>query len=426
MNETYLVVLAGGIAGLVAAFIGGAILYKNRLSTHLSLRERIEKERTALRKEVSEIEKAELAETDAGKELLRTSQAADQKFGRAREDLTTGLKRHNLDLLKQIDAHKKRSAQGEEKLAAMTAMLQESQKVNENLKKDNDKLWLDNSFKETVSSKNSAQLEQDLRSTLKQVARLQNQLAETNMRIIEIEAGGIGGFSRELYRTLSATLQNLDLLLGESVGALNPMQHNLLETIKASTARLHAVIEDFVQVISLRANSRTRALEPVDLDPIIKNALNETSSQMRAKRITLNVDLPENLSPVCVDPDALGRILTRLLSNAGAASPPQGTVQLRAQTKMEDGKEHLFIQVGDAGGGIPPEDLPRVFTPLYRETDIPARGVGETGMGLFIVKVLTEAQNGKIWVDTELGVGSTYNVLIPITREMPVNVNSEE
>ena len=56
------------------------------------------------------------------------------------------------------------------------------------------------------------------------------------------------------------------------------------------------------------------------------------------------------------------------------------------------------------GGGIPPEDLGRVFTPLYRADDIPAWGVGETGMGLFIVKTFTQAQHGKIWVDTELGV----------------------
>jgi signal transduction histidine kinase len=321
MSETYLVLLAGGIAGLVAAIIGGVILYRNRLRTHLTLRAKIEAERTALQNDISEIEKEELAETDAGKELLRYSQAAVQKFGHARDDLTTSLKKNNLDLLKQIDEQKKRSAQREERLAAMAAMLQESQKVIENLRQDNDKLWLENSFKESVSSKNSAQLEQDLRSTLKQVARLQNQLAETNMRLIETEAGGIGGFSRELHRALSAALQNIDLLLGESVGALNPMQRNLLDTIKGSTARLYAVIEDFVQVITIRANSGPRALEPVNLDPIIKNAIDETSSQLRAKRITLNVDLPESLAPICVDPDALGQILTRLLSNAGAVSP---------------------------------------------------------------------------------------------------------
>ena len=56
----------------------------------------------------------------------------------------------------------------------------------------------------------------------------------------------------------------------------------------------------------------------------------------------------------------------------------------------------------------------------------PPEGVGETGMGLFIVKTLTEAQDGRIWVDTELGVGSAYNVLIPVGRETPIDVSTEE
>jgi two-component system sensor histidine kinase VicK len=222
---------------------------------------------------------------------------------------------------------------------------------------------------------------------------------------------------------LSASLQSIDLLLDGSVGSLNAMQRNLLDGMKASTARLYGVIGDVLQVTTPRADSRALSHEPVDLKPIIQDAIDETGSQIRAKRITLNLDVPENLPPVFVNPDAMKQLLTRLLSNAGAASPLQGTVHLRAQRKAHDGRDYLLIEVRDSGGGIPAEDLPRVFTPLYRETDIPARGVGETGMGLFIAKILTEAQSGRIWVETELDVGSTYNVLIPVRRETPVDVS---
>lgn len=426
MNEISLVLLAGGIAGLIAAFAGAFILYRNRLKTHLTLRERVEAERTALQDEISEITKEELAETDAGKELLRYSQVSIQRFGYAREDATINLRRHNLDLLKQIDEQKKRSAQSEEHLAALTVIQQESTKVIEKLKQDNAELQLSNSRKSSAVSANAAQIEQNLRRTLEEVARLQNQLAETNMRLVEQEAEGVSPFSQEVQQTLSAALQSIDLLLDDSTGSLNPMQRNLLETIKASTARLNVVIGDFIQVMIRKANSKELTREPVALKPIIRDAIEDTGSQMRAKRITLNLDLPENLSPICVDPDALGQILTRLLSNAGAISPLQGTVLLRVQQKANEGKEYILIQVSDTGGGIPAEDLPRVFTPLYRETDVPARGVGETGMGLFMAKTLTEAQNGRIWVDTEPGIGSTYNVLIPIVGEIPVNTKEGE
>ena len=426
MNETYLFLIVGAIAGLLGSFIGGMILYRNNLRTHLMFRDRVEEERTALYNDIAEIDKEELSETDAGKELLILSQASNRQFGYARENLTTSLRRHNYDLLKQIEEDRKRLAQSEERLVALTALQQESEKVIENLNRDNKELRLANSLRENTTSTNSAQIEQDLRITLEEVARLQNQLAESNMRLIHVEAEGITTFSQELRQTLSSTLQYTDLLLGESVGTLNALQRNFVETLKASTTRLNNVIEDFIQVTTLKAGSDILAHENVDLNLIIKDAIDDTSSEVRAKRVSLNVDLPENLAPVYADREALGQILIRLLSNAGAVSPLQGTIQLRVQIKAEGEKEALFIQVSDTGEGIPPEDLGRVFTPLYRAEDVPARGVGDTGMGLFIAKTLTEAQNGRIWVDTELGGGSTYNVLIPITRNTSVNVSKDE
>ena len=162
------------------------------------------------------------------------------------------------------------------------------------------------------------------------------------------------------------------------------------------------------------------------MNQLVEEAIDDISSVIRAKRITLQVDLPENLAPLYADRESLQQILIRLLSNAGAASPVQGTARLGIQTELEEGKEYLLIQVSDSGGGIPPEDLRRVFIPLYRAEDVPARGVGDAGMGLFIAKTLTEAQNGRIWVDTELGAGTTYNALIPIATGASTNVNTHQ
>ena len=72
----------------------------------------------------------------------------------------------------------------------------------------------------------------------------------------------------------------------------------------------------------------------------------------------------------------------------------------------------------DTGGGIPSEDIPRVFTRLYRADNVLIQGVGDTGVGLSIAKTLTEAQNGRIWVESENGIGSTFSVLLPMTNGM--------
>jgi signal transduction histidine kinase len=96
---------------------------------------------------------------------------------------------------------------------------------------------------------------------------------------------------------------------------------------------------------------------------------------------------------------------------------------LRVQTKEEEGREYVLLQVTDTGGGIPAEDLPRVFTRLYRADNVLIQGVGDTGVGLSIAKTLTEAQKGRIWVESEIGKGSTFSVLLPIAMNKPETGN---
>jgi signal transduction histidine kinase len=122
------------------------------------------------------------------------------------------------------------------------------------------------------------------------------------------------------------------------------------------------------------------------------------------------------MAPIHADREALQQILIHLLQNAGSASPMEGTVHLTVQTRTEDKKEYVLIQVTDTGGGISAEDLPRVFTRLYRADNVLIQGVGDTGVGLSIAKTLTEAQKGRIWVESQAGTGSTFSVLLPIAK----------
>jgi signal transduction histidine kinase len=159
--------------------------------------------------------------------------------------------------------------------------------------------------------------------------------------------------------------------------------------------------------------------EAVDLNLIIDNAMAYTSSQLREKNITLRIDIPDNLRPLFADREAMQQILIHLLQNAGAASPVEGAVTLRVRTRKENDAEQVVIQVTDTGGGIPKEDLGRVFSRLYRADNVLIQGVGDTGVGLSIAKALTEAQGGRVWVETEMGTGSTFSVLLPI-KSIPV------
>ncbi|NWG34621.1 MAG: hypothetical protein HXY42_09280 [Chloroflexi bacterium] len=362
--------------------------------------------------------------------LEHKSEAIRVELEIARERIAD-LERRNNDLLRQMEAVKADAREGlsqAEHLAELTRMYEEAQKAVEKLKAENEALRASKGIK--AGGRVNTQVEAELQSTLKEVARLQNLLAEANIRVMEAEKGVsaahsteqaevIASISQELRQPMSSIVGYTDLLLGESVGILGALQRKFVERIKASTERIDNLINDLIQVTTLETGLTQLKPEAVDLNLIIDNAMSYTSSQVREKNISMHLDLPKNMSPIHADREALQQILIHLLQNAGAASPNEGTIHLRVQTKTEEGSEYILLQVTDTGGGIPSEDLPRVFTRLYRADNVLIQGVGDTGVGLSIAKTLTEAQKGRIWVETEMGKGSTFSVLLPIATEKP-------
>jgi signal transduction histidine kinase len=271
----------------------------------------------------------------------------------------------------------------------------------------------------------NSQMENELRLTLVEMARLQNQLAESNTKIMQLasqpsgsistdQAEVIGSISQELRQPMSSIVGYADLLLGESVGILGALQRKFIERIRASTERIGSLVDDLIQITAFESGRMVVKHESVDLNLIIDNAMAYTSNQMREKNIILRIDIPENLTPINADREALQQILIHLLQNAGAASPVEGLVTLRVRMQKEGDNDHVIIQVSDTGGGIPKEDLSRVFSRLYRAENALIQGVGDTGVGLSIAKTLTDAQDGRIWVDTEIGSGSTFSVSLPL------------
>ncbi|HEX5836629.1 MAG TPA: histidine kinase dimerization/phospho-acceptor domain-containing protein, partial [Anaerolineales bacterium] len=280
----------------------------------------------------------------------QTRQALDVAQERIKD-----VERRNEELLKQMDAIRVDAQEGlaqAENLAALRTIQEETQKALEKLKQENEELRAGKEIKAGagMANVNAAQVEGELRLTLEEMARLQNQLAEANMRLIEAEKGAVSAqsteqaevvasISQELRQPMSSIVGYTDLLLGESVGILGALQRKFVERIKASTERIGNLIDDLIQVTTLETGLNELKPEPVDLNVIIDNAMSYTSSQVREKNISMHLDLPKNVASIYADREALQQILIHLLQNAGSASPMEGTVHLKVQTQNEDGKE---------------------------------------------------------------------------------------
>ncbi|HNN14104.1 MAG TPA: ATP-binding protein, partial [Anaerolineales bacterium] len=344
----------------------------------------------------------------------------------------TDLERRIKELNDQLQAARTEADKGSgAEMASLRAAQDESQRIIESLQQENAELRSVQKIAPVPVSSNT-QVEDELRSTLQEMARLQNQVADANKKVLELEKGQIttknteqaeviASVSQELRQPLSSIVGYTDLLLGESVGILGALQRKFVERIKTSTERIRSLTDDMIQITTLATDLNALSPEPVDLNTIIDNAMSYTSTQVREKNISILLEVPKTVAPIHADKEAMQQILIHLLQNAGAATPFEGTIRLRVQTQTENGMDFILIQVSDTGGGIAADDLPRVFTRLYRADNVLIQGVGDTGVGLSITKALVEAQLGRIWVESEPGIGATFSVLLPLANERSIN-----
>jgi signal transduction histidine kinase len=201
----------------------------------------------------------------------------------------------------------------------------------------------------------------------------------------------------------------------ESIGDLQRRNDELTRQLEMMTEQARAATSPG------EGRSQELVTKSMDLNLIVDNALAYTSSQIREKNISMHLDLPRKVARLSADPEAVEQIMIHLLQNAGAVTPVEGTIGLKVQPITDHGQACVIIQVTDSGGGIPDQDLPRVFTSLYRAGNGLIQGVGDTGVALSVAKSLTEAQDGRIWVESEPGVGATFSVLLPSAGDSPEN-----
>jgi len=273
-------------------------------------------------------------------------------------------------------------------------------------------------------------LEEELRQALEQVAHLQNSLAESNIQLLELQKMPrpveeepeesenkevINALVQELRQPMASITGYTDLLLAESAGLIGALQRNFLERVKSSIERMQSILNDLVQTTALQNSPLELEPQAVNTSVVIDEAVAAVSAQVRAKNISLRVDLPDELPEIRADRDAIQQVVVHLLQNAGSATPVEGSISLKALVQPDDRNEPaILLQVTDSGGGIATEDLPRVFSRRYRADNPLIQGVGDTGVGLSIAKTLVEAHHGRIWVESVPGQSSTFSILLPV------------
>jgi signal transduction histidine kinase len=245
-----------------------------------------------------------------------------------------------------------------------------------------------------------------------ELVAMQRELTGKNVELANLNAlknQFLGMAAHDLRNPLHGILTYSSLLL-EDAEALNAVQIEFITVIHDQTQYMANLVNDLLDVATIESGKLQLDLQPVDLVKIAQTNLNR--NRLIAARKNITIDLQADPIPMALfDAGKMEQVLDNLTTNAIKYSPPGSHIQIRLQTSAEE----ILLSVQDEGPGIPSTELEKLFKPFQRTSVKTTGGEKSTGLGLVIVKRIVVGHGGRIWVESQLGQGSTFYVAVPIT-----------
>ena len=204
-----------------------------------------------------------------------------------------------------------------------------------------------------------------------------------------------------LIKNLAELLTSYDLTAIE--------QHEIIQDIANTTNKIVSLSHEVSKILSLEGNKLRMQFESCNINDVVEDVVNRNSVNGQKKGITLYKELNPNLHDIEIDPQKIDEVLDNLISNAIKFTPKGGSVRVKSYKEGD----RVVLEVSDNGLGLTEDDIKYTFQRGARLSAKPTAGESSTGLGLWIVKKLVEAHNGRVWVKSALGKGSTFAFSLP-------------
>ncbi|MBC7228308.1 MAG: GAF domain-containing protein, partial [Thermoflexales bacterium] len=220
----------------------------------------------------------------------------------------------------------------------------------------------------------------------------------------------ISTVSHELRTPMTSIKGYADLLMLGMAGPLDEQQKHFIGIIRNNAERMVALVSDLLDISRIESGRVQLDLRAVHIHEVVEQVAYTLQGRAQSKGLTLQVNVPADLPPVWGDSNRVAQILTNLISNAIQYTPPGGKVAVSAHLNGD----MLEVSVSDTGIGISKENQRKIFDRFFRADDPLVQETPGTGLGLPITASLVQMHGGQIWVESELGEGSTFTFTLPL------------
>ena len=213
------------------------------------------------------------------------------------------------------------------------------------------------------------------------------------------------------FRTPLAVISGyLTVFLKDVLGGVDPRQREVLQAVQEKTQELEQLVEKLLTFVAVAYGAQGGERELVHLPHLLEKVHKRLSGRYPGSKVKITMEVPEPFSQVWVDPRLYSMVWENLLDNA-IKFCDKDEVQVRIGAGLQDGLQRFILQ--DNGPGIPHEELERIFRPFYQVEEAFTGNVEGVGLGLPLVRRIVEAHGGKIWIESEMGRGTTVTFTLP-------------
>jgi len=253
----------------------------------------------------------------------------------------------------------------------------------------------------------AARILQDLRAKQRALERRTAQLVEAGRQKSQFMAN----VTHELRTPIHGICGLTDLLESGVYGPVSPKQRDAQQEIKRSARSLLALIDDLLELARADAGRLEVDPRPVDVKDLVEKVVAAARWMVGTKQLAVEADVADDVPLLETDPRALKQVLVNLLSNAAKFTPEGGRISVRAR---REGDGAVRIAVRDSGIGIDPRDHARIFDDFRQLDGSAERQYGGVGLGLAVVRRLTQAIGARLELESAPGQGSTFAVVVPV------------